>query len=286
MKKLFGEINLNWVKVIVMAIVIGVYTGIVAMIPELQDTSLTDLKVTFEVWILFGIIIIMNSKSAKDSALKCFAFFLISQPIIYLVQDVINHSNLFYLYYRNWILWTIACLPMGYIGYYMKKDKWWSLLILLPILAFLGEHFGTYLGMTIFSFPRHLLSTIFCLATLIIYPLFIFKEKKIKKAGLIASIIILIFFTVFVIIKPTVYSTDLLFSGEEYQFDDTYKAYLEDKKYGKLNIEYEDGLECYKVHAELKKAGKTKIILEAPDGTKTTYRIIIRRDTYDIEKEN
>ena len=80
MKKLFGELNMHWVRVIVMAVVIAVYTAIVAMIPELKDTSFTDLKATFEVWILFGILIIMNSKSAKNSALKCFVFFLISQP--------------------------------------------------------------------------------------------------------------------------------------------------------------------------------------------------------------
>ena len=35
--------------------------------------------------------------------------------------------------------YAVACLPMGFIGYYMKKDKWWSLLILIPILVFLGE---------------------------------------------------------------------------------------------------------------------------------------------------
>ncbi|MEE3343789.1 MAG: hypothetical protein VZS44_06845 [Bacilli bacterium] len=122
----------------------------------------------------------MNSKSNKDSALKCFVFFLISQPLIYLVQDVINHSQLFITYYRYWFLWTIFCVPMGFIGYYIKKDKWWGLLILSPILIFLGFHFSRYLSETIFSFPRHLLTTIFCLVTLIIYPLYLFNNKKNK----------------------------------------------------------------------------------------------------------
>ena len=103
------------------------------MVPVAKDTSFTDLTVTFEVWILFGILIITNSKSTKDSALKCFVFFLISQPLIYLVQDVVNHSKLFLTYYKNWIPLTIATLPMGFIGYYMKKDKWWGLVILTPM---------------------------------------------------------------------------------------------------------------------------------------------------------
>ena len=106
MKKIFGRINLTWKKLFAFAILIGIYTGIIAMIPMLKDTSFNDITVTFEVWIFFGIFIIMNSKSAKDSALKCFVFFLISQPLVYIVQDLINHSNLFMTYYRFWIGWT------------------------------------------------------------------------------------------------------------------------------------------------------------------------------------
>ena len=121
MKKIFGDINLTWKKIIIASIFIGVYGGIVALIPALKYTSLHTIDVTFEVWILFGIIIIMNSKSAKESALKCFFFFLISQPLIYLVQDIVKQSHLFITYYRFWIIWTIGCIPMGYIGYYKKR---------------------------------------------------------------------------------------------------------------------------------------------------------------------
>lgn len=74
LRKIFGEINLNWKKIIIFAIIAGIYTAIIAMLPIAKDTSFSDLTVSFEVWILFGIIIIMNSKSAKDSALNCFTF--------------------------------------------------------------------------------------------------------------------------------------------------------------------------------------------------------------------
>ena len=103
---------------------------------------------------------------------------------------------------------------MGFIGYYMKKDKWWGLLILTPILILLGEEFGEYLSKVIFSFPRHLLTTIFCLVTLIIYPLVIFKNKKIKITGEIISGIIIVVISVLCFINPPVYSTDILSSGE------------------------------------------------------------------------
>ena len=286
MKKIFGGINLTWFKVIMMAIIAGIYTAIMAMLPIAKDTSFSDLTVTFEVWILFGIFIIMNSKSAKDSALKCFIFFLISQPLVYLVQDVINHSNLFFTYYRFWILWTIACIPMGFVGYYMKKDKWWGLLILVPMLLLTGEEYAGYLSKTMFSFPRHLLTTIFCISALIIYPLAIFKNKKVKTVGVIISGLLIISIVFICIIEPPIYSTNLLSNGENYQFDDAYKAYLLDKKYGDLSIECDDETNDCMIHAEFKKAGKTEFILESPDGKKTTFNISIRRDTYSIKEKS
>ena len=285
MKKLFGSINLTWPKVIIMAIVMGVYTAVMAMIPMAKDTSFSDLTVTFEVWILFGILIIMNSKSAKDSALKCLIFFLISQPIVYLLQDVINHSHLFNTYYKYWFMWTIACIPMGFIGYYMKKDKWWGLIILTPMLLFLGVQYIGYFSKAMFSFPRHLLTVIFCIVTLVIYPLAIFNNKKIKITGLIISILIIIAGAIICFVKPPVYSTDILADSEELYFDDTYKVNIADKKYGDLSIIYIESIESWMVHAEFKKAGTTEFVLESPDGEKREYSLTIRRDTYSVKEK-
>ena len=286
-RKIFGEINLTWPKIIIMAIIAGIYTAVMAMLPAAHDTSFSDLAVTFEVWIFFGIFIIMNSKSNLDSMLKCFVFFLISQPLIYLVQDVVNGSNLFNTYYRFWIGWTVACIPMGFLGYYMKKDKWWGLLILIPMMLFLGLQLGTYLSQTMFSFPRHILTVIFCVASLIIYPLVIFEDKKIRTVGLAIDILIIIAMFAWCIIKPPVYSTDILSSGNNYQFDGTYKAYLSDSKYGDLSLKKEtlsDG-DFWTVHAELKRAGKTEFILESPEGEKIVFDLTIKRDTFEREEK-
>ena len=79
----------------------------------------------------------------------------------------------------------------------------------------------------------------------------------------------------------------MLSNGESYQFDDTYKAYLLDKKYGDLRIECEEGTKDCMIYADFKKAGKTELILESPEGKKTTFNISIRRHTYSIkEKDN
>ena len=285
MKKLFGEINLTWKRTIIFAIIAGVYTAIMAMIPMAKDTSFADITVSFEVWIFFGIFIIMNSKSAKDSALKCFIFFLISQPLVYLIQDVIKHSNLFITYYRNWVIWTVATIPMGFIGYYMKKDEWWGLLILAPILVFLGEHYSTYLSKTMFSFPYHLLTTIFCLVTLIIYPIAIFNNKKNKVVGIVISILIILVMTGLALSKPAVYNTTIFVNGEEHKFDNTYKVYLTDESFGKVYIVYEKNIDDYMVNAEFKKAGKAELVLESPKGEKETYEIDIKDHTYSVNKK-
>ena len=286
-KKVFGGIEITKKKLIIFAIIAGAYTAIMAMLPIAKDTSFADITISFEVWILFGILIIMNSKSANDSALKCFAFFLISQPLVYLIQDVINHSNLFLTYYRFWIAWTIATFPMGFIGYFMKKDKWWGLVILTPILIFLGLHYSGFLNQTIYSFPYHLLSTMFCFITLLLYPICIFNNKKVKTAGIIISSLIILAMTIITFINKTGYNTTILVNGGEAGavFDDSYNVYLEDSKYGKVYIEYDESLEDYKINAEFKRSGKTNVIIEDSNGNREVYEIDIKRNSYDINKK-
>ena len=55
--KLFGGLDLSWPKLIISAVSAGVLTAVIALIPALHYTSAHTITVTFEVWILFGIII-------------------------------------------------------------------------------------------------------------------------------------------------------------------------------------------------------------------------------------
>ena len=286
-KKLFGGIDLNWKRLIIFAIIAGIYTGVMAMLTIAKDTSFADIAISFEVWILFGILIIMNSKSAKDSALKCFVFFLISQPLVYIVQDVINHSNLFLTYYINWIIWTIFTIPMGFIGWYMKKDTWWGLLILTPMLLFLGMHYNKYLGQMIYNFPYHLLSTLFCIITMLLYPIVIFNNKKIRTLGTSISALIILIVSIVTLTNGTVYNTTVLVNGgsEGAVFDDSYNVYLEDESFGRVYIVKDKNIDDYMVNAEFKKAGKTNIILVNSNGNKEVYEINIKSDSYDINRK-
>ena len=197
MKKLFGGIDLTWKKLIIFAILAGVYTAIMALLPITANTSFRDIAVYLDWWILFGIIIICNSKSPLDSAFKCFVFFLISQPLIYLIQ--VPFSSLgwqLFGYYRYWFCWTIACFPMGFIGYYIKKKNILSVLILSPMIIVLVFQGLSYLNSATTNFPHHLLSGIFCFVLIVIISINIFDNKKLRilllGIALIIAILILI----------------------------------------------------------------------------------------------
>ena len=57
------------------------------MIPSfLADTSLQDPGIYLEAWFVLALFVILNCGSALEAGKKCFVFFLISQPLIYLVQ--------------------------------------------------------------------------------------------------------------------------------------------------------------------------------------------------------
>ena len=281
------NINLTWKKLIIFSVVIGVYTALMAIFDCFKYTSFKSITVTFEVWIFFGIFIIMNSKSNKDAALKCFVFFLISQPLIYLLQVPFSwqHWGLF-KYYKYWFGMTVLCIPMGYIGYYMKKDKWWGYLILFPMILLTAFEFMTYLSYFTFSYPKYILICIFCITVLIAYPLWIFKNKKIRIIGDLISITLIVIISIYVFMNPLHYKTDIMGNGEKYQFDDTYKVYLKDSKYGNVDVVYLEEIEGYMIRADFVKEGKTEIILEDPSGNKKIYKINIKRDTYELKPEN
>ncbi len=285
-KKLFGGIDLTWPKLIIAAVIAGVFTAAMAILPAVRYTSFHAITVTFEVWVLFGIIIIMNSKSNMDSALKCFVFFLISQPLVYLIQVPFSWQGWgLFGYYKYWFIWTVLCLPMGYIGYYMKKGKWWGYLILFPMVVLTASSYITYLKDFMFSRPNYILISLFCACAMILYPLAVFEDKRIRTVGAVIGAMIVIAATGLCIMRPPVYDTVLMVSSDETVFDGSYTASLGDDKYGEVAIEYSEVLESYQVHAKLKHSGDTVLTLTSPSGDKTEYGIHIERDTYRITKK-
>lgn len=183
LKKLFGGIDLSWSKLILLAVVAGLYAGVMFSLPFTLGTSFMDIAVGYEWWILFAVIIMVNSKSPMDSALKCSAFFAISQPIIYLIQISFSRESFEFsrlMLYGGWIYISLLVLPLAYIGHYMKKRNAWSLLILSPVFILLTISGVGYLRQAINSFPHHLLSAVFCFVAIIIIALGVCEEKRLR----------------------------------------------------------------------------------------------------------
>lgn len=284
LKKIFESIDFTWKKVIIFAIIAGIYTALMAIIPQVKYSSLNTITATFEVWIFIGILIIMNAKSNKDSALKCFVFFLISQPLIYLLQVPFSWQGWkLFGYYKFWFILTILCLPMGYLGYYIKKDKWWGYLILFPMILLTAYSYHTYLTCFTFYYPKYILISLFCAVAMIIYPNVLFNNKKIKIVGTIISSLLIIGITILVILNPYIYSTEILSQIDDKDITNEYKVSLKDSKYGEVSIKYIESIDSYMVHADFKKNGKTELIVETPEGKIKKYDLTIEMDTYKYE---
>lgn len=174
---LFGNICMTWPRVCLFAVIIGIYVGIINQIPFLYDTSLQDIAITHEWWVLFAVLIAANCGSGWEAALKCFVFFLISQPVIYIVElPTIGMQRALYYWLRIWLPATVFTFPGGFIAYFSKKQNALGAGILgigNTIVAVLGLH---YFLAVCSAFPRHLLTVISC-ASIIVLTLFGVQKK-------------------------------------------------------------------------------------------------------------
>ena len=147
MKKLFGGFTIKWPAVIVFAIVAGLWTGAMNSIPATENTSLRDIAISYEWWVIFAFIVATNNDKAWKAALKVFVFFLISQPLVFAVE-VLAHSvepDMAWYYYRTvWGPATLFTLPGGFVAYFAKKQNVLGCIVLglaCTIQLLLGVHY-------------------------------------------------------------------------------------------------------------------------------------------------
>ena len=190
LKKIFGGIRMTWPRLILFAVISGVITGLIALLVP-DGSSFRQIAVTFEAWIVLAIIVVVNCDTAPEAACKTFVYFLISQPLVYLVQVPFNSLGfgLFRFYYPYWFYWTIATLPGAFIAWHIKRDDVPAALILsvaLAMLIFLGSG---YLKSLVLTPPRYLISTLFCFGAV---PVLILAILHKRTPRLIASCIALL----------------------------------------------------------------------------------------------
>ncbi len=191
--RLYGGINLTWPKLILFAVGAALLTTVFLVVPIFEGSSFSRMGETLEAWVFFAVIIIANSKKPLESALKTFVFFLISQPLIYLLQVPFSWQGWgVFQYYRYWFIVTLCTFPAAFIGWYIKKRNWLSLLILLPVLLLLGMIGADGIRHVIHQFPNLLIMVLFCIAQILLY-LYTFTEKISQKIiGALAPIMLVV----------------------------------------------------------------------------------------------
>lgn len=277
-RKAFGGVEMTWKKVILFAILAGVVTALAAMyVPD--GNSFHEIAVSFEVWILCAILIIVNCESPKEAALKTFVFFLISQPLVYLIQVPFAAMGWgLFGYYKYWFIITLLTLPGAYIGWFIKKDNVLAgviLSVMLVLSLILG--FG-YLEDTMAHFPRHLVSTLFCFGQVPLLIFGVFHEKKARLTAGIISIVAAVVIVVMSVLGPSldtryVYALD----PSVYPVDETWTVTTLDEEISTAELretDMEDGV--YVLDVFIHEAPANQITLTDGEGNK--YYFTVRYD--------
>ena len=197
--KLYGGLNMSWPVVLLYAVFAAALTFAFLMLPVFKDTSFARMGVYLEAWFFFAILLMANCKKPLESALKTFVFFLVSQPLIYLFQVPFNAYGWgIFRFYRYWFILTLLTLPMAYIGWYITKRNWLSVLILAPVLAFLGVTAYDAGTACLRQPPRLLVTALFCILQIVLYVLAFFPDGKKKLIGFAIPIAAAVFMMLFV----------------------------------------------------------------------------------------
>ncbi len=267
-KKLFGEIKMTWVKVIIFAVAAGIYTGIMALLFP-STSSFHDIAVTFEAWVLFAIIIIVNCEKPLEAAIKTFVFFLISQPLIYLVQVPFSEMGFgLFMYYRYWFMITLLTFPGAFIGWFIKKNNILAGIILSVMLVLLVFTGTGYLDTVIYNFPGHLLSAIYCFA---IVPVMIYGIFSDKKAIITASAISIAAAAITLVMTFSVQhvrmSANIFLDEEKYDINSSWSVSVDDESISSARIgKHFENAEKEQLLMEFYEYGENKVTLTDEKG--------------------
>ena len=203
---------MTWPRVILLAIITGVYTAVVKLIPFLDNTSFQDIAIYLDFWFLFAIFIVVNCQKWYEASLKCFVFFLISQPLIFLIQvPFYDYGWEIFRYYPRWFYFTLLTLPGAAIAFLLKKKNWLSVAVLSVATVYLSLMSTSYFKSAIIHFPYHLLSGIFALALIVFFVFVLLDERKHRLAALIIAVIPFIIAMIIALsnLKPPVQTLEL-----------------------------------------------------------------------------
>lgn len=169
--------EMSWQLVIFAALASGAAAGLINLVPFLRDTSFDDIAHNYEVWVVLALWIISNARTPKEAAWKTFVFFLISQPLIYLIEAPVFGWQVFSAY-PFWLLLTLCTWPAGWACWYIGKQSWIGVGCMFAADAVLIMEGSQYLWVAINQFPRQILAVIFCYGSALLLPVLFYPLKK------------------------------------------------------------------------------------------------------------
>ncbi len=266
--RLFGGIRMTWPRVLLFAVAAAVLTAVFLLVPVFEGTSFERMGVTFEAWIFFAVVIMANCEKPLESACKTFVFFLLSQPLIYLLQVPFSPVGWgLFGYYRYWFLWTLATFPMALVGWYIKRKNWLSLLILAPVLFILTNDYVGGFRDAVKHFPRMLVMALFCLGQVLVY-LLAFTENRLQK--LLGFLVPLAAVIVLLLVRPQIQLNATQFLPDSPSLTENAVVLAGDEGLAEISIASTGPDSMIRVHTE--KYGETSFTIR--DG-ETEYRYIL-----------
>lgn len=169
LKKLIKSEEFSLKNVILFAVLCGVVTGAVLdvelmRIPVLKDSSLFNIGICFEFWVLATMLIVSRTKKPIEAALKVFLFFLISQPLVYLIKVPVDERGWsVFADYTGWFIWTLLTFPGAFIAWYTNRKDNLAIAIFMVAVLFLSYEFAQHFRTLVTSFPYQLVACSFIL---------------------------------------------------------------------------------------------------------------------------
>lgn len=203
LKKVIKKEELTYKNVVLFAIICGIATGIILdvelyKIPSIMNNSLFNIGICFEFWIFATMIIISRTKKPLEAACKVFVYFLISQPLVYLIKVPVDPRGLgVFVDYKGWFVWTILTFPGAFIAWYTNKKNNISIAIFMVAILFLSYEFAQHFNVLIREFPLQLLACIFILYQITEYVIS-FKGKRRIVFGILSGISVLTITAMFI----------------------------------------------------------------------------------------
>ena len=282
LNKLFGGIKMTWPRLILFAVISGIVTALIAiLVPE--GNSIKQIAVTFEAWIVLAIIIVVNCEKPLEAACKTFVYFLISQPLVYLIQVPFSSMGWkLFGYYSYWFGWTLATFPGAFIAWHIKRDDWIGAAIHAVALVALVWFGVGYLQKLIANFPRYLIAVVFCLGMV---PVLIIAIHHRKQTRLIASTIAAVAFAVLMFLTFREGFVNMKFNAgipvdtEKFPVTEGWTAALEDPENGTVELRIGNEIISSMIEVQYKDYTKdTNVILTDPEGKEYTFPVTVEKD--------